>query len=100
MVGFTVRGTGMADRLDFEIDVGLEIGLITEDAGYGIDRGISPDRRGGGDDGHRTPTWICRWASRWSSYRTRFPASEIRFDVAHDVLEDETDDVDWGNLNF
>jgi hypothetical protein len=26
------------------------------------------------------------------------PASE--FDVAHDVLEDETDDVDWGNLSF
>jgi hypothetical protein len=35
MVGFTraVRGTGMADRLDFEIDVELETGLITGHAG-------------------------------------------------------------------
>jgi len=36
MVGFTrvVRGTGMADRLDFEIDVELETGLITGHAGF------------------------------------------------------------------
>ena len=35
MVGFTrrVRGNGMADRLDFEIDVELEAGLITGHAG-------------------------------------------------------------------
>ena len=35
MVGFTrvVRGTGIADRLDFEIDVELETGLITGHAG-------------------------------------------------------------------
>jgi hypothetical protein len=35
MMGFTrlVRGTGMADRLDFEIDVELETGLITGHAG-------------------------------------------------------------------
>ena len=35
MVSFTraVRGTGMADRLDFEVDVELETGLITGHAG-------------------------------------------------------------------
>ena len=35
LVSFTraVRGTGMADRLDFEIDVALETGLITGHAG-------------------------------------------------------------------
>ena len=35
MVSFTraVRGTGMVDRLDFEIDVALETGLITGHAG-------------------------------------------------------------------
>jgi hypothetical protein len=34
----------VADRLDLEIDLELETGLITGHAGPGIDRGVSPDR--------------------------------------------------------
>ena len=40
----------MANRLDFEIDVELETGLITGHAGMpGLIEAFSPDRDGGGD---------------------------------------------------